>query len=235
MSWLSELFHGGKNPADAASPYLQQIPGAVNPYYQPYINQGQQANQNLMGQYGQLINNPGDKFSQLGQGYKQSPGYQFKLNQALQAGNNASAAGGMAGSPMHQQQSMQTANDIASQDYNDYINHILGLYGYGLQGEQGLGQQGYEASRGYGDILGSNLAQQGQLAYEGQAGQNANRGQLAGNLISGAATIGGAMLGGPAGAAAGSALTSGLANRAGQSAANSAGYLPNFLPNRAYS
>jgi hypothetical protein len=214
MSWFSELFHGGKNPADEAMPYLNKIPGAVSPYYQPYINQGQQANQNLIGQYGQLINNPGDKFSQLGQGYKESPGYQFKLNQALQAGNNASAAGGMAGSPMHQQQSMQTANDIASQDYNDYINHILGLYGYGLQGQQHLGDQGYEASRGYGDILGSNLAQQGQLAYEGQAGQNANRSGLFNNLISGAATVGGAMLG-PAGAAVGSNL-------------------PNLLPNRSY-
>ena len=231
MSWLSELFSGGKNPADSASPYLQQIPGAVNPYYQPYINQGQQANQNLMSQYGELLNNPGDKFSQLGQGYKESPGYQFKLNQALQAGNNASAAGGMAGSPMHQQQSMQTANDIASQDYNDYINHILGLYGYGLQGEQGLGQQGYEASRGYGDILGSNLAQQGQLAYEGQAGQNANRSGLFNNLISGAATVGGAALGGPWGGASGGSI----ANRAGNSGGNSAGNLPNFLPNRAYS
>ena len=231
MSWLSELFHGGKNPADSASPYLNKIPGAVSPYYQPYINQGQQANQNLMGQFGQLINNPGEKFSQLGQGYKESPGYQFKLNQALQAGNNASAAGGMAGSPMHQQQSMQTANDIASQDYNDYINHILGLYGYGLQGEQGLGQQGYEASRGYGDILGSNLAQQGQLAYEGQAGQNANRSGLFNNIISGAATVGGAALGGPLGAAAAGSLV----NRAGQSAGNSASYLPNLLPNRSYS
>ena len=137
----------------------------------------------------------------------------------------------MAGSPQHQQQSMQTANDIASQDYNDYINHILGLYGYGLQGEQGLGQQGYEASRGYGDILGSNLAQQGQLAYEGQAGQNANRSGLFNNLISGAATIGGAALGGPWGAAAGGSL----ANRAGNSGGNSAGYLPNLLPNRSYS
>ena len=146
MSWLSELFHGGKNPANEAMPYLNKIPGAVNPYYQPYINQGQQANQNLMGQYGNLINNPGQKFSEFGQGYKESPGYQFKLNQALQAGNNAAAAGGMAGSPQHEQQNIQIGNDIASQDFNDYINHIMGLYGYGLQGEQGLGEQGYRAS-----------------------------------------------------------------------------------------
>jgi hypothetical protein len=210
MSWLSELFHGGKNPADVAQPYLEKIPGAVNPYYQPYINQGQQANQGLMEQYGHLINNPNDMYSQFGQGYKQSPGYQFKLNQALQAAGNAAAAGGMAGSPQHEQQNMQIGNDIASQDFNDYINHILGLYGVGLQGQQGLGQQGFQASLGYGDILGSNLAQQGQLAYEGQAGQNANRTGMFNNLISLGGTLGGSYLGKP-----------------GSSQ-------PNLLPNRSY-
>jgi hypothetical protein len=213
MSSLGELFGGGKNPANSANNYLNQIPGSVSPYYQPYINQGQQSNQILQGQYGNLINNPNAIYDKLGQGYHESPGYQFKLNQALQAGTNAAAAGGMAGSPQHEQQNMQVANDIAGQDYQDYINHILGLYGIGLQGEQGLGQQGFQASTGYGDILGSNLAQQGGLAYQGQAGQNANRSNLWGNLISGAATIGGTVLGGPIGGAVGNAAGGFISNK----------------------
>jgi hypothetical protein len=194
MSWLSELFGGGKDPSKEANKYLNQIPGAVNPYYQPYINQGQQANQMLQGQYGQLLNDPNALFAKFGQGYQQSPGYQFKLNQALQSGTNAAAAGGMAGSPLHQQNAMQTANDIASQDYNDYINHIMNLYGLGLQGEQGFSNQGYNASTGYGNILGSNLAQQGGLAYQGTAGQNANKANLFNNLLSLGGTLGGAYL-----------------------------------------
>lgn len=196
MSWFGDLFSGGKNPADAANNYLNQIPGAVQPYYQPYINQGQSANQTLQDQYNNLLGNPGDLYSNLGKGYQQSPGYQFKLNQALQSGTNAAAAGGMAGSPAHEQQNMQIANDIASQDYNDYMTHILGLYGAGLSGEQGLSNQGFQASLGYGDILGSNLGQQAGLAYQGQAAQNANKNSLFNNLISGASTIGGAALGG---------------------------------------
>lgn len=215
MSWLSELFSDGKDPSKEANKYLEQIPGAVNPYYQPYINQGQNANQNLMEQYGKLINDPNALYSQFGQGYKESPGYQFKLNQALQSGTNAAAAGGMAGSPAHQQQNMQLANDISSQDYNDYINHILGLYGLGLQGEQGLGEQGFKASLGYGDILGSNLGQQAGLKYQGIAGQNANKSNLLNNLISTAGTVAGGFLGGPVGAGIGSKL-------------------PNLLPSRSY-
>ena len=183
MSFLSNLFGGGGNPSNAANQYLNQIPGATQPYYQPYIDQGKQANDILTQHYGQLLNNPGELYSKLGEGYKESPGYQFKLKQALQAGTNAQAAGGMAGSPQHEQYNMQLGNDIASQDFNDYIKNIMGLYGQGLEGEQGLGQQGFQASTGYGDILGNNLAQQGGLAYNAQAGKNANQSNLFGNLL----------------------------------------------------
>lgn len=195
MSWLSELFSGGKNPADAANQYYNQIPGAVNPYYQPYIDQGQNANKTLQEQYNKLLGDPGALYSDLGKGYKESPGYQFKLKQALQSGTNAAAAGGLAGSLSHQQQSQQTANDIANQDFEEYINHILGLYGTGLQGEQGFSQQGFDASKGYGDILGSNLAQQAGAAYQGQAAQNANKSALFGNFLNLGATGLGSLLG----------------------------------------
>ena len=186
MSFLDSLFGGGNknNPANAAMPYLNRIPGAVNPYYQPYINQGQEAGQLLGGQYNQMINNPNELYNRLGAGYQESPGSQFKLRQGLQAGTNAAAAGGMAGSPQHVQGNTQIANDIANQDYEQYLNHILGLYGQGITGEQGLQTQGYGASTGYGNILGSNLAQQGGLAFQGQAGQNQQNANMLSNLLS---------------------------------------------------
>lgn len=209
MGFFSNLFGGGhqKNPADVANDYLNKIPGQVNPYYQPYIDQGREANKHLTEQYGKLTNNPNDLYSELGKGYQQSPGYQFKLNQALQSGTNAAAAGGMAGSQMHQQQAMQMGNDIANQDYEQYINHILGLYGTGLQGEQGLSQQGYNASTGYGDILGSNLGAQAGYGYAGQAGENANKTGRLNNFLNLGGTVLGGMLGGPLGAGIGKAVT----------------------------
>lgn len=204
---IGKVFGGGqKNPADSANQYLNQIPGAVNPYYQPYINQGQQSNQILQGQYGQLTSDPGALYSKFGQGYKESPGYQFKLSQALQSGNNAAAAGGMAGSPSHQQNNMQLGNDIASQDYNDYMKQILGLYGLGLEGEKGLGEQGFKASTGYGDILGSNLGAQAQYGYAGQAGKNANQSNTMNNYLKLASMGLGFLAGGPMGAGAAGAL-----------------------------
>ena len=183
MSWLSELFSGGKNPADEAMKYYDKIPGATKPYYQPYINQGMDANKILMEQYGKLLGNPNELYNQFASGYKESPGYQTRLNQALQGATNAAAAGGMAGSPEHQLHAAEKAGELSNQDFEQYLNHILGLYGTGLSGEQGLGQQGFEASLGYGNLLGSNLAQQGGLAYQGQAAQNANRANLFNNAI----------------------------------------------------
>lgn len=194
MGWF-----GGNNPANEANKYLGQIPGAVSPYYNPYINQGQTANKNLMEQFQKLLSNPGDLYSELGKGFKESPGYQFKLREALGAGTNAAAAGGMAGSLAHREAANKTAYDISDQEFENYINHVLGLYGTGLQGEQGLGEQGFKASLGLGDILGSNLAQQGNYAYQGQAADNANKANFWNNLISGGATVLGGALGGPLG------------------------------------
>lgn len=166
------------NPANAAKPYLDQVPGAVSPYLQPYINQGQQAGGQLQSQFGQAINDPGALSAKLGAGYKQSPGYQFKLHQSLMAGDNAAAAGGMAGTPAHQQTQMQLANDIASQDFNDYMSRILGVYNKGLEGEQGFQTQGFGASKDLGETIGNSLLNQGKLAYMGAAQQNeANQAQ----------------------------------------------------------
>lgn len=177
------MFGGNKNPSNEANKYLNQIPGAVNPYYQPYINQGQQAGNQLTDQYNQQTQNPGELFSKLGQGYQESPGYQFKLKQALGAGQNASAAGGMLGTPQDVQGQSQIASDVSSKDFNDYMQNIMGLYGLGQQGQQKMQEQGFGASTGYGDILGQLLGQQGQYGYAGAAGENAGRANNWSNLF----------------------------------------------------
>lgn len=179
-----------KNPADAANKYLNQIPGQMEGYYQPYQQAGGKALDTLQSEYGQLLNNPGEKFNQLGAGYKQSPGYQFALQQALNAGGNASAAGGMLGTPQHEQQSMETAEGLASKDYEDYINHILGMYQGGLGGTQGIEEQGYNANKDMANVRGSVLGQQAQNAFTGQQGANASRAQDWANIFGGAAAAG---------------------------------------------
>jgi hypothetical protein len=184
------------NPADSANPYYSQIPEKALPYYKPYMEVGQDALRNLTTEYGRMTNNPEDLYNKFGSGYKESAGYQTRLQSALQAAQNASAAGGMLGTPQYQQQAAQIANDMSAKDYEDYLNHILGIYGGGIQGQQGIENQGYDASKAYANLLGNAISAQGQNAYAGQAGQNAaqaaqnaqnqqNRAQSWGNIYGG--------------------------------------------------
>jgi hypothetical protein len=187
MSWLSHAFGGNKNPANSANKYLSQIPQTMSPYFQPYINQGQQAGQQLTSQYNQMTQNPGEFYSNIGKDFKNSPGYAATLREALSGANNAAALGGGGGlgSYGHQELSAQAAGDVANQDYQKYIDHMMEVFGMGQKGQQQQQQQGFDASQRYGENLGNVLGQQGQYAFGGQAGQNANRGQNWSNLFSG--------------------------------------------------
>lgn len=213
MSWLSSAFKGSKNPADSAMPYLDQIPGQTNQYYQPYFQAGQQVlphlqseynslsrgRPQLQNQYESLINNPGSRLNEIGANFHESPGFQFALQQALEGANHAAAAGGMAGSPENQQHNIEVGTQLGNQEYNDWMHKALGLYGTGLQGEEGLyntglqGQQrfagmGQQAGNSLGDMIAQTLAQQGNLAFQGQRQQNQNKNDLWGNIFKGAGT-----------------------------------------------
>ncbi len=178
------------DPTAAGMQYLDQIPGAMKPYYQPYMDRGNAASDVVGGEYGKMINNPNAMYDKFGEGYKESPGYQFKLHQALNAGNNASAAGGMLGTPMHQEQNMDTAHGLADQDFEAYMNHILGIYGGGVSGEQGVADKGFDANQSFANMLGSNLTQKGQLAYEGANAKNQEKSQNWQNIFSGVGAAG---------------------------------------------
>lgn len=167
-------FLGGEDPSKKSMKYLNKIPGTVSPYYDPFINAGNEALPTLQNQYGQLTNDPGAKYAELGQGYQSSPGYNFALQQALSASGNAAAAGGMAGSPMHEQQNMDVASNMANRDYDEYMRQVMGLYGTGLEGEQGLYNTGYRASDTLAKMLADNLQSQAGLSYAGTANKNAN-------------------------------------------------------------
>lgn len=170
---LGGIFGKGKNPADTANRYVSQIPNATAPYYAPWLGAGMSTLPKLAGQYDELTNDPGAKLNQIGSSFHESPGFQFALQQALQGAGHAAAAGGMAGSPQHEQENMQLANNIANQDYYNYLSGATGLYGQGLSGMQGLSMQGQQAGQSLADQIAQSLGQQGQYAYEGQAGKNA--------------------------------------------------------------
>lgn len=190
MGFFDSLFGGQKsNPANQAMPYISQIPGSTLPMFSPYINAGQSALPKLQGQYGGLLNDPSQKLNQIGAGYKESPGLNFAIQKALGSLDRQNIANGMGGSPMNREQDIQTATGYANQDYNNYMQNALGLYGQGLTGEQGLATGGLGASTNMANMIAQAMAQSGNLAYSGQQNQNNARNSLIGGIGSGLGSL----------------------------------------------
>lgn len=179
-------FLGGgkyKDPSKAAFPYLNQIPGILANTASPYSSAGVGALPTLQSQFGGLSQDPGARLNQIGAGYHESPGYNFAVQQAMQAARNAAASQGLAGSPQHEQQSAQLASNLANQDYNNWLQQALGLYGTGLSGEQNIYGIGAKAGIGLGQDIGNVLGTEAQYAYGGAAGRNQGQAQQRQNLF----------------------------------------------------
>lgn len=193
---LYNLFGPGPGIAKEANKYLNQIPGAMQPYYKPYMEAGQNALGQLMGQYGQLTGSTGDVYNKLASGYQESPGFQTALKQALGAAGNQAAAGGMSGTPQAQLQSADVAGTLSQKDFGDYMGRMMGLYNTGLSGLSGINQQGFGANTDYANMLGSILGQQGQYGAMEKAMRNQQRGQGIGQLFGGLGSLFAGPLGG---------------------------------------
>lgn len=179
MSWLSKALglSSSQNPANAAQPYLQQIPGVGHQYYDPYIQQGQQAGQTLQSEYGKQLD-PATFMNHLMEQYKPSEAYQGRQDDLMKQMAAVAGQGGYAGTPMAQRQYGEQANRIMSEDQQQYLQNALGIYGQGIEGTQDFYNKGYGASGSMADLLGSNLNQQGSAAFQGQGQQNQQRQDL---------------------------------------------------------
>lgn len=183
MGFFDKIFGGGyENPADSAQPYLDKIPGATSQYFKPYIESGRRALPKLEDEYDSLLSNPGGRLNDIGSQFHQSPGFQFALQQALQGAGHAASAGGYAGSPMHEQQNMELATNLGNQDYYNWLQPAVGMYGQGLQGTQGLAAGGLQAGGSMADMIAQTLAQQAQLEYTGQQNENKYNSSRMGNI-----------------------------------------------------
>ena len=188
---LGSMFGGYQDPAKAAMPELDKIPETLRPYYQPFIEAGQRQIPGLENQYNSLMNNPGGMINHIGQSYQQSPGFQFALNQALGASDRAMAAGGMAGTPMHSQDNMQLATQLANQDYYNWLNPTLNMYNRGLAGSENMMNTGYQAGNEIGQSLGNMQLQKALMNYLGAMGNNQHEQGMWGALGGGLGTLAG--------------------------------------------
>ncbi len=186
---LYGLFNRGNNPSDAAMQYLKNIPGYAEKGYRPYMDAGTSMMPGMNDLYQQMMQNPGEFFNKIGAGYKESPGYQHALKEAMGGIGNAAASGGMAGSPMHQQLAGEEASDMASKDFQQYINNVLGIQDRGTTGGENTVGRGFDATGRYVDTMGSNAAAQAGLAYKGTDWQNRENNQNWANIFGGASML----------------------------------------------
>lgn len=188
LGGLLSLF-GNQNPADEAMPYLNQIEGQTSKYMSPYINAGLNSMGTLQSQFNNMLSNPTSLMSLIGNNFQQSPGYQWQTNQAEGAANRAAAAGGMLGSPMHQQNAASMVNNLANQDYYNFMDRGINNFNQGINGLSNINQLGYGASQNMSNNLLQSLLSKAMLSYAGTANQNQSMGGGLGALAMGAASF----------------------------------------------
>lgn len=160
------------NPAHAAMPYFDQIEGRISPYYNPYVSAGAKSLPELQKIYAEMYGDPSAFMKKIGAGFKESPGYQYNVDQATKAANAAAAASGMLGTPAEQAELAKTVHGLADQDFNTYMDRALGVHGRGVGGLENINNMGYRASDTMANNIANILAQKGNLAYSGAANQN---------------------------------------------------------------
>lgn len=220
MSWLSNMFKSQPNPADSAMPYFQQIPGEEHANYDPYIQRGQTAYDAMSPQFNQMSEDPSGFIASIMSKYSASPEFKYMNDYLTRGAANTAAAGGMRGSSQDVANEGDITQRLMSKDMQDYLENVLGAQRTGLQGEQNLYNTGYGASGELANALGTNLSNEGQLAFQGQREQNQRHNDVLSAILSALGTVGGAILGGPIGGAIGKRLFSGKSNSSSQSNSN---------------
>lgn len=210
MGFISSIFGGkGKNPADAAMPYLNQIAPMAQQNLGPWQQQGQQAQQQNAGQYQSMVENPADFYAKLRSSYTPSEGYKYRQNKYQKAAEGAAAAGGFRGTGADQAAQAALVQGLLGEDEGAYLDRLTGILGAGLQGNENIANRGYGAAGDLTNVIGSNMGAQATAAFKGQENQNAaNQGfqKMLMQLLGGGA---GALLGGPMGAVTGANVAGG--------------------------
>lgn len=149
---------GGANQnalGNAANAFNQQAN-----QYNPWIDRGNQAGDQLMSQYGQLTQNPNALQNQISQGFYQSPYQSNLINQTTQQMNMNSANSGMLQSPAAQKALNDQISAMTGQFMNDYTNRGMQTYGMGLQGLQGTQGLGFQGLQGQSDLRSQGIGAQ---------------------------------------------------------------------------
>lgn len=186
---------GQRDPAKDANRYLDKIPGVGHDAYDPFINQGKEAGGILKDQYGRMLD-PTKFMDDIMSKYKMSEGATYKRDLLGKGIGNTAASGGFSGTPEHQREYGQMANDVMSGDMQEYLQNALGIHGTGLSGEKDFYDKGFQASGSLADLLAGVLGSKSGLAFQSGTQKNANESALMQALMKALSTgAGGGMFG----------------------------------------
>lgn len=171
---FSSLFGGGSNPYEEALDLysLEDMESMLSEYYGPWREAGLRALPTMEEQMMMLLYSPEVINQMMGETYEASPGYEYQMEQSMNAANQAAAAGGMLGTPSHQTTAMTQSQNIANQDYWQYVNHLTDLYTKGLGIGSDINQMGYNASSAIASDLARFMGTQMSLTAQAGAHQN---------------------------------------------------------------
>lgn len=171
LQFLQGTFGNSGSPYEAAMGPYKQFNNQAASYQNPFVQAGQNAlapYQNMLGN----MSNPSQFINTLMSQYQQSPWAKFSTQQGLNANTNAASASGLIGSTPYQQAGQQYAQNISSQDMQNWLGNTLGINNQALQGYGNLIQGGQGAANQLTNLYGNEAAGMGNLAYGQQQGQN---------------------------------------------------------------
>lgn len=160
MSAANRAANAQQQAAQSQLDFNKQVYGDISANFKPYLDmglQGQQAYNSLLG---------------LGQapagftGFQQSPGYQFAMQQGMDAAQSSAAAGGGLNSGRTLRDLNAFGQGLANQEYQTYLNRLQGI---GQQGQSAAGMQGAAAQQ-YGANGMNALGSMGDARAAGMAG-----------------------------------------------------------------
>jgi hypothetical protein len=182
---LAQLFSGMfghsdkpyKEGQDVYKNYLDQATQAQQPY--------NQAGQNALPQYQDLIkkmSDPSGFINNLMGQYQESPFAKYQQQQGIRAAQNVGSASGLTGSSALQNQVQQNAQNISSQDMQNWLGKALGINTEALGGYGNLVSGGQNSANMLSNLFNQGGENMSQFAYNQGAAHQQDQGNIFGGL-----------------------------------------------------
>lgn len=179
---LGGLFGNSGAPYGDAMKQFEKYFGRAGQYQNPFYNAGTGAIPQYQ-EWLQGMKNPSGFINNLMGGYQESPFAKFQQQQGVRAAQNIGSASGLTGSTPLTQFAQQNAQNISSQDMDQWLQHVLGINSQYGQGLGNLMSGGQGAANNLSNLMSQLGVLMGQGAYGQRTGENQDRSNIIGGLL----------------------------------------------------